>query len=159
MLKRVHQVATALFLEECSHCGMTPSQYQALCAIREYPGIAQSALGRLTGQDRSTIGLVVRLLLDRRLILFAASSSDRRSASIRLSNAGTRMLRQVAPAARRAHDRLLAALPEGKRAGFLALLHRLLDAHGANIDPASIVSHRVSRDTSRVNRRQVRRKG
>ena len=140
MVKRLHQVATAIFLEECGHCNMTPSQYQALCAIHEHPGIGQGALGKLTGQDRSTVSLVVQLLFDRGLIGRAVNSNDKRAASLRLSVSGVQMLREVAPAARQAQDRFLSALPEGKRAGFLALLHRLLDAHGAKIDPASVVS-------------------
>jgi DNA-binding MarR family transcriptional regulator len=140
IVKRLHQVATALFLEECGRYNMTPSQYQALCAIREYPGIGQSALGKLTGQDRSTVSLVVKLLFDRGFIGRVVNSSDKRSASLRISESGAQMLREVAPAARRAQDRLLSALPEGKRAEFLALLHRLLDAHGAKIAPASVIT-------------------
>jgi DNA-binding MarR family transcriptional regulator len=140
MVKRLHQVATAIFLEECGSYSMTPSQYQALCALQEHPGIGQGALGKLTGQDRSTVSLVVQLLLDRGLIRRVVNSSDKRAASLRLSESGVQMLREVAPAARRAQDRFLSALPEGKRTEFLALLHRLLDAHGAKIDPASIVT-------------------
>lgn len=149
MVKRLHQVATAIFLEECRRYNMTPSQYQALCAIREHPGIGQSALGKLTGQDRSTVSLVVQLLFDRGLIRRVVNSSDKRSASLRISESGMQMLREVAPAARRAQDRFLSALPKGKRAGFLALLHRLLDAHGAKIDPASIVTGATNAKVSR----------
>jgi DNA-binding MarR family transcriptional regulator len=142
ILKRIHQVAMALFLEECKRFGITPSQYQALCAIHEYPGIAQSALGRLIGQDRSTIGLVVKLLLDRGLIRTTVNLSDRRSVSLTLEDAGKQMLRRVAPAARRAQHKLLAPLPKESRDLFLALLTALLDAHGARIDPV-----RVRRET------------
>jgi DNA-binding MarR family transcriptional regulator len=152
MVKRLHQVATAIFLEECGRYNMTPSQYQALCAIREHPGIGQSALGKLTGQDRSTVSLVVQLLFDRGLIGRAVNSSDKRSASLRLSQSGVQMLRAVAPAARQAQDRFLSALPAGKRAGFLALLNKLLDAHGAIIDPASIVTGATIAKVSRSRR-------
>lgn len=149
MVKRLHQVATAIFLEECRRYNMTPSQYQALCAIREHPGIGQSALGKLTGQDRSTVSLVVQLLFDRGLIRRVVNSSDKRSASLRISESGMQMLREVAPAARRAQNRFLSALPAGKRAGFLALLNKLLDAHGAIIDPASIVTAAIIAKVSR----------
>ena len=152
MVKRLHQVATALFLDECGRYNMTPSQYQALCAIREHAGIGQSSLGKLTGQDRSTVSLVVQLLLDRGLIRRVVNSSDKRAASLRLSESGMQTLRQVAPAARRAQDRLLSALPAAKRAEFLALLHRLLDAHGAKIDPASVVAVKDFGKTSRSKR-------
>ena len=152
MVKRLHQVATAIFLEECGRYNMTPSQYQALCALQEHPGIGQGALGKLTGQDRSTVSLVVRLLLDRGLIRRVVNSSDKRSASLRLSESGAQTLREVAPAARRAQDQFLSALPEGKRAEFLALLHRLLDAHGAKIDPASVVAGKDFGKASRSKR-------
>lgn len=152
ILKRVQQVAMALFLEECKRFGMTPSQYQALCAIHEYPGIAQSALGRLIGQDRSTIALVVKLLLDRELVRTTVNVSDRRSVSLTLEDAGKKMLRRVAPAARRAQDKLLAPLPKGKRELFLALLTTLQDAHGARIDPV----HRPVRSPARSRRRTSR---
>jgi len=155
IVKRLHQVATALFLEECGRYSMTPSQYQALCAIREHPGIGQSALGKLTSQDRSTVSLVTQLLLDRGLIHRAVNSSDKRSASLRISESGVQMLREVAPAARRAQDRLLSALPEGKRAEFLALLHRLLDAHGAKIEPDSVVAGKASGKASRPRRQRI----
>lgn len=156
MVKRLHQVATAIFLEECGHYTMTPSQYQALCALQEHPGIGQGALGKLTGQDRSTVSLVVRLLFDRGLIRRVVNSSDKRSASLRLSESGVQTLREVAPAAKRAQDLFLSVLPEGKGAEFLALLHRLLDAHGAKIDPASVVAGKTSGKISRSPRPKAR---
>lgn len=139
MVKRLHQVATAIFLEECGRYNMTPSQYQALCALNEHADIDQSALGKLTGQDRSTVSLVVRLLLDRGLILRVVDANDKRRTSLKLSESGLSALAEVVPAARRAQDRLLSALPMEKHAEFLALLQGLLDAHGARIDPASVV--------------------
>lgn len=135
MLKRIHQVAMALFIEECKQFGITPSQYQALAGVRAYPGITQTALGRLIGQDRSTIALVVKSLLDRKLVRMTASSSDRRSLNLTLETSGRQVLRQVAPAARRAQDRLLAPLPKEHHAAFLALLTTLLDGHGVLLDP------------------------
>jgi DNA-binding MarR family transcriptional regulator len=138
ILKRIHQIAMALFLEECKRFGITPSQYQAQCAIHEYHGMAQSALGRLIGQDRSTIGLVVKLLLDRGLIRTTVNLSDRRSVSLTLEDAAKQMLRSVTPSAWRQRYKLLAPLPKERRDFFLALLTVLLDAHGARIDPVRV---------------------
>ncbi|MBI2958868.1 MAG: MarR family transcriptional regulator [Betaproteobacteria bacterium] len=140
MVKRLHQVATAIFLEECGRYSMTPSQYQALCALSEHTGIDQSALGKLIGQDRSTVSLVVQLLLERGLIRRLADPRDKRRSILSLSESGMQTLREVAPAAKRAQNRLLAALPEEQRAGFLALLRTLLDAHGAEIDPGAVIA-------------------
>lgn len=140
MVKRLHQVATAIFLEECGRYNMTPSQYQALCALQEHPGIDQSELGKLIGQDRSTVSLVVQLLLDRGLIRRRVDARDKRRTNLSLSESGAQTLVHVAPAARRAQNRLLAALPEEARPGFLTLLHMLLDAHGAKIDPHTVIA-------------------
>jgi MarR family transcriptional regulator, lower aerobic nicotinate degradation pathway regulator len=146
MLKRMHQVAMALFLEECKCFGITPSQHQALSGVHSHPGIAQSALGRLIGQDRSTIALVVKSLLDRGLITMTANSADRRSVCLTLEPAGEQMLRQVAPAARRAQEKLLAPLPKEQREAFLVLLTALLDAHGALIDSENLPRTRVTKN-------------
>ena len=158
MVKRLHQVATAIFLEECGSCNMTPSQYQALCALQEHPDIGQGALGKLTGQDRSTISLVVRLLLDRGLIRRVVNASDKRGISLKLSEAGVQTLREVAPAARRAQDRFLSVLPEAKRVEFLGLLDLLLDRHGEQINPASVVNGAAPAKVSRPRRRAPRPK-
>lgn len=147
MVKRLHQVATAIFLEECGRYNMTPSQYQALCALHEHPGIGQSELGKLIGQDRSTISLVVQLLLDRGLIRRLVNARDKRRTILSLSETGVQTLHEVAPAARRAQNRLLSALPEDQRPGFLSLLHMLLDEHGANIDPATVIAGPVASET------------
>ncbi|MBI4293991.1 MAG: MarR family transcriptional regulator [Betaproteobacteria bacterium] len=144
MVKRLHQVATAIFLEECGRYNMTPSQYQALCALQEHPGIDQSELGKLIGQDRSTVSLVVQLLLERGQIRRLVNASDKRRTNLSLSESGVQTLREVASAARHAQDRLLAPLAEEQRAGFLALLHMLLDAHGARIEPGTVITGPVS---------------
>ncbi len=142
MIKRLHQVATALFLEECGRYNMTPSQYQALCALREYSGINQGELGRLIGQDRSTVSLVVRLLLERGFIRRLVDARDKRRTILRLSEAGAQALEEAAPAAKKAQNRLLSALPQDQRDGFMHLLYVLLDAHGAHIDAAATISEK-----------------
>lgn len=157
MVKRLHQVATAIFLEECGRFNMTPSQYQALCALHEHAGIDQRALGKLTGQDRSTVSLVVKLLLDRGLIRRLVNASDKRRTNLRLSELGVQTLREVAPAAKRTQNRLLSALPEGERAGFLELLHTLLETHGARIDPASAVAGAARVEPSPSRKRRTSR--
>lgn len=159
MVKRLHQLATAIFLDECGNCNMTPSQYQALCALQEHPDIGQGALGKLTGQDRSTISLVVRLLLDRGLIRRVVNANDKRSISLKLSEAGAQTLREVGPAAKRAQDRFLSVLPESKRVEFLALLDLLLDRHGEQIDPESVVGSTAKASRQRKTKSAAKHRG
>ncbi|MBI4966640.1 MAG: MarR family transcriptional regulator [Rhodospirillales bacterium] len=134
LLKRCHQVSAALFLEECREFQMTPSQYGALTVLAQYPGIDQIALGRLTGLDRSTAGLVLKLLSQRGLIERAINPKDKRRMRLKLSKEGERTLAAMAGAAKRAQERSLAGLPKDKREQFLDILEAYLAGHDAVID-------------------------
>lgn len=140
LLKRCHQVTAALFLDHCRDFGVTPSQYGALCALEEFPGIDQLAVGRLIGLDRSTAGLVVKLLAERGLLERSVNDQDNRRMRLRLSPAGRRLLASIEPAAGRAQKAALSALPPSKRKQFLALLGEFLRGHDAVIDPMEVMA-------------------
>ena len=140
LLKRCHQISAAIFVKFCGDFSMTPSQYGALCALRDYPDLDQIALGRLTGLDRSTVGLVIRLLDERGLIERAVSENDKRRMSLKLSKSGRRLLADIAPAAKKAEAAVLAGLPRQKRQAFLAMLTEFLSGHEAIIDPEEIMA-------------------
>jgi MarR family transcriptional regulator, lower aerobic nicotinate degradation pathway regulator len=140
LLKRCHQVTAALFAHHCGKFNITPSQYGALAALRELPGIDQLALGRLIGLDRSTAGLVIKLLSERGLVQRSVNDRDSRSMHLTLSSEGRRLLAEIEPAANRAQRAALDPLPAAKRSQFLALLQMFLRGHGAVIDPASVVA-------------------
>jgi DNA-binding MarR family transcriptional regulator len=134
LLKRCHQVAVAVFLAECREFGITPSQYACLQVLSACPDIDQLMLGRLVGLDRSTIGLVVRLLAKRGLIERTVDERDKRKLCLRLTRSGTRISKEMAPAAARVSERVLAVLPRGSRAGLVRLMQAFLEGHRAAID-------------------------
>ena len=138
LLKRCHQITAALFLDHCRDFNITPSQYGALCALREFPGLDQLGLGRMVGLDRSTAGLVVRLLAARGLIERSVNDRDSRCKHLTLSSAGRRLLADIEPAARRVQQAALAPLPRARRVQFLELLEAFLRGHGAIIDPVGV---------------------
>ena len=140
LIKRCHQVTAALFLDHCREFGVTASQYAALRALEEFPGVDQLAVGRLIGLDRTTAGLVVKLLADRGLLERTVNDQDNRRMRLRLSAAGQRLLANMEPAAGRAQDAALAALPPAKRKQFLALLNDFLRGHDAIINPADVMA-------------------
>ena len=140
LLKRCHQVSAAIFLNRCSACGITPSQYSALSALREFPGIDQLAVGGLIGLDRSTAGMVIKLLAERGLIERSKSSRDRRRMHLRLSPEGQSLLLRADKAARRAQQDVLAPIPKAERARFLSLLEAFLKGHEAVIKPADVMT-------------------
>jgi DNA-binding MarR family transcriptional regulator len=128
MIRRAHQIAVAIFLDEARESRLTTTQYGVLLILRRRPGIDQNTLARLLGLDRSTAGLVVRKLAERGLITRAVGVGDLRRRELRLTRAGVTMIGRVAKHARRAQERLLSPLPARERARFLDLLARLTEA-------------------------------
>ena len=58
-IRRLQQIAVAVFLEETQASGITPVQYAALTAVGRQQGIDQRTLARTIGFDTSTIGSVI----------------------------------------------------------------------------------------------------
>src|SRR5262245_61197494 len=124
MIRRAHQIAVALFLEETGELGITTTQYGILVLLRHQPGIDQISVAKLLGLDRSTTGMVVQKLEQAGLIARGVGT-DRRRRSLHLSGAGEKMLTRLAQPAKRAQARMLSALAPRERAPFLAMLDRL----------------------------------
>ena len=83
--------------------GLTPQQYQALLAIRGFPGRDQVNIGelaeRLQLHHHSTVGLVDRLVT-KRLAVRERSTTDRRRVLVRLTPQGIRLVERVSAANR-----------------------------------------------------------
>ena len=122
LIRRVHQISTALFAEECAGFDLTAVQYAALYAIRLHPGVDATRLSTLIAFDRSTIGDVLERLEGKGWVMRTPSPQDRRVKLVSLSAKGTRLLRKVQPAVRRVQERLLAPLAPDDR----PVLQRLL---------------------------------
>ncbi len=130
LVRRLHQISTALFAEECAESGLTSVQYAALTAIRENPQVDATRLSGLIAFDRSTLGDVLERLEAKGWVERGPSPQDKRVKLLRLSPAGAQVLREVEPAVARVQERLLAPLDPGERAGMIRLLARLVDLHG-----------------------------
>jgi DNA-binding MarR family transcriptional regulator len=130
-IRRLQQIAVAVFLDETAEAGITPVQFAALNTLRRRPGIDQRSLASAIGLDPSTIGGVVERLERRGLLRRAVSSSDRRLRSLELSAAGARLLVAVTPQVLRSQQRLLAPLPAGERERFVAALRTLVESNNA----------------------------
>jgi MarR family transcriptional regulator, lower aerobic nicotinate degradation pathway regulator len=129
MIRRAHQIAVSLFLEETGALGITNRQYGILFALKHRPGIDQISVARLLGLDRSTTGMVIKTLENAGLIARAVGARDRRRSSLSLTRAGARMLDRLAEPARRAQARVLSCFTPAERAQFLALLEKFIARH------------------------------
>ena len=93
LIRRLQQIAFALFLDQAKAFDFTPVQYAALYAVNNNPGIDQTALCNAVALDRSTIGDVVGRLEKKGLITRRNGSADRRTKSLHITAAGRRLLR------------------------------------------------------------------
>jgi DNA-binding MarR family transcriptional regulator len=121
-IRRLQQIAVAIFLEETAEFCITPVQFAALQAVQQQPGLDQRSLARSIGYDTSTIGGVVDRLEKRGLLLRQASPSDRRVRQLVMTPEGERVLTLIIPPMQRAQHRILAPLPESERAEFMRML-------------------------------------
>src|SRR5580765_8927774 len=113
LIRRLHQVSTAYFAEECGG-ELTAVQYAALVAIGSHPGIDATRLSEIIYFDRSTIGDVLDRMEGKGWILRQSTPDDRRIKRVDLSPAGLAALQQVESGIRRVQERLLAVLTAGE---------------------------------------------
>ena len=127
LIRRLHQVSTAYFAEECGG-ELTAIQYAALVAIGSHPGIDATRLSEIIYFDRSTIGDVLDRIESKGWIRREYTSSDRRIKRLELSSLGQEVLQHVEPGIRRVQDRLLAPLTAGEAKTLVRLLGKMADA-------------------------------
>jgi DNA-binding MarR family transcriptional regulator len=148
MIRRVHQIAVALFIEETGKLGVTNRQYGILFVLNHRPGIDQISVANLLGLDRSTTGMVLKKLEQDGLVVRSVGVHDRRRHSLRLTAAGEKLLSELAEPARKAKNRVLSAFTAREKKLFLALLSKFTRAFNG--------STRVPLDPYRSSERALR---
>jgi DNA-binding MarR family transcriptional regulator len=128
-IRRLHQIAVAIFLQETEAHGITPVQFAALQAVANTPGMDQRTLAGQIGLDTSTLAGVVDRLEARSLLQRQASPGDRRVRLLNVTAAGSSLLAAIEPDMRAAQQRILAPLPRAERAEFMRMLRQLVDAN------------------------------
>lgn len=128
MIRRAHQIAQTLFLEETGELGVTPTQYGILSILAARPGLDQIGVAKLLGQDRSTTAMVLGKLVEDGMVARKLSAFDRRRRELALTDAGRTTLAALAEPVRRSHDRLLSVFEPGDAEQFLGLLHRFVES-------------------------------
>ena len=69
LLRRAHQIAVSIFMDEAAEAGVTTTQYGVLVILRHCEGLDQIGVSKKVGLDRSTTGLVIKKLEDAGLIV------------------------------------------------------------------------------------------
>jgi DNA-binding MarR family transcriptional regulator len=129
LVRRLHQIHSALFFDECSEFEITPVQYGVLTTLSLNPDIDQNSLAQEVGIDRTNVADVLLRLARRGLVQRRRSQQDRRAVLARLTPEGAKLTRSMLNAMKRAQERLLEPLDAGEREQFLGMLLRLVDAN------------------------------
>lgn len=129
LLRRCHQIAVAIFLDECSLYDLTPLQFAVLRVLVEQGPQDQVSLGGEIALDRTTITVVVRNLEERGLILRDKSGRDQRSKIVSITSAGQDLLNQVLPAVQYTQERIMAPLSPEESLQLLKLLEKLAEGN------------------------------
>jgi DNA-binding MarR family transcriptional regulator len=129
LIRRVHQIHNAMFLEECGRFDLTPVQYGLLTTLAARPDMDQITLAKEVGLDRTNVADVLRRLQRRGLISRRRSPTDRRMMRVRLTSKGAKLTLAMHTAMSRAQARLLEPLPAAEKERFIATLLRLVDSH------------------------------
>lgn len=128
MLRRAHQIAVSVFLEQTSDLRITTTQYGILFLLRHQPGIDQITVAKLLGLDRSTTAMVLKKLETDGLVGRSVGAGDRRRRALELTPAGAAMLKRLKAPAFKARERLLSVFAPSERAAFLRLLDKFTQA-------------------------------
>jgi MarR family transcriptional regulator, lower aerobic nicotinate degradation pathway regulator len=129
LIRRLQQIAVAIFVAETRAFDITPVQYASLLAVQLHPGIDQTALMEAIAFDLSTIGEVVGRLQAKGFVNRRVSPNDRRAKVLCITAAGRRLLARIKPGVEAAQERILAPLPRAERAPFMRALKHLVEAN------------------------------
>jgi DNA-binding MarR family transcriptional regulator len=124
LIRRAHQIAVALFLEETGELRITTTQFGILHLLKHSPGLDQISVAKLLGLDRSTTGMVLGKLQAAGLVGRVVGAKDRRRRSLTLTPVGDKMLARLRAPARRVMQRQLACFTPRERTLFLAMLEK-----------------------------------
>lgn len=129
LIRRLHQIHVAIFLEECADYGITPVQYAVMTALLNNPGADQVTIARDAGIDRTNVADVLARLEQRGIVRRRAGTQDRRMRIAHLTKKGDRIARDMEQASLSAQARLMEPLPPEKRRQLMTLMTELVDAN------------------------------
>ncbi|NQU71531.1 MAG: MarR family transcriptional regulator [Rhodospirillales bacterium] len=131
LIRRLHQIHVAMFLEECAAYSLTPVQYAVMTVLAHRPGMDQISIASEAAIDRTNVADVLSRLEERGIVSRQISPTDRRMKLAVLTDEGARITRDMEVAMQRAQDRFLSPLPADRRGEFMKLLADLVEANNA----------------------------
>ncbi|MBC7470793.1 MAG: winged helix-turn-helix transcriptional regulator [Ramlibacter sp.] len=129
LIRRAHQVAVAIFMEETGSFDVTPVQFAILNALIAAPGEDQVTLAGKVAFDAATFGSVIGRLEVKGWVRREPDATDRRRKLLWITSAGSEAAVQMKRAVNKVQSRIVAPLAAAERDQLLALLAKLVTAH------------------------------
>ncbi len=130
LIRRAHQVAVAIFMEETGEHDVTPVQFAILNALIDDPGEDQVTLAARVAFDAATFGSVIGRLESKGWVRREPDGQDRRRKLLWVTPDGERAAAAMRRAVARAQRRILAPLQPAERESLVLLLDKLVQGHG-----------------------------
>jgi DNA-binding MarR family transcriptional regulator len=129
LIRRAHQVAVAIFMEETGEHEVTPVQFAILNALIDGPGEDQVTLASKVAFDAATFGSVIGRLEARGWVRREPDAKDRRRKLLWVTPRGEEVALAMKRAVGRAQRRILRPLQSGEREALMGLLGKLVQGH------------------------------
>jgi DNA-binding MarR family transcriptional regulator len=128
-IRRIQQISTALFAQECGDLELTAVQYAALVAIQTFPSCDQSTISRMIGYDKVTMGKVLEKLEQRGWIERFSDPDNRRAKVVRIIASGEAIIEKVEPRVQALNDKIIEPLTAAEQNEFIRMLQKIVEAH------------------------------
>ncbi|MGZ5269740.1 MAG: MarR family winged helix-turn-helix transcriptional regulator [Ramlibacter sp.] len=129
LIRRAHQVAVAVFMEETGTHDITPVQFAILNALMDDPGEDQVTLAAKVAFDAATFGSVIGRLEARGWVRREPDAGDRRRKLLWVTPQGELAAVAMKRAVARAQRRILGPLDAHEQQQLIALLGKLVQGH------------------------------
>jgi MarR family transcriptional regulator, temperature-dependent positive regulator of motility len=137
LARRFNQICVGAMAEIMSPEGIMPREYAVIATIADVPGLDQRTLATRLGIDPASAGQMLDRLEDMELVDRRVHPVDRRARVLRLTARGVKLRQRLIPAARAAHDRIMAPLSPAERGLFIEFLVRIVEANESYARPGN----------------------
>ena len=129
LIRRLHQIHVALFLDECGKHDLTPVQFGVLTVLVDGEVRDQVTIAAMIGVDRNTAADVIRRLAKRALLERPDNPKDKRTKLAKITHDGIKRVEKVQPGMVKAQIRLIDPLTDEEYALFMKLTQKLISAN------------------------------
>ena len=129
LIRRAHQVAVAIFMEETAAFDVTPVQFAILNALMDDPGEDQITLSGRVAFDPATFGSVIGRLEAKGWVKREADPGDKRRKLLWTTAEGEGVALKMKRAVSRAQQRIVSPLSADESTQLADLLRKLVAGH------------------------------